>query len=238
MPHANEALRVAGTWLAIASLLMVVVLVTHGPISPDLDEQMRKVANGAMRWAVAHWLAAASLSLYAVTGLVVLTAGTRLTRGSWTLTAWAVLTVGALWTMTTAVAEATVVADAAAAGATATFEAWWAFAEGKATGFAFVALAVAVIAGNEARSRAGSGPAWPAWIGMVAGIGSFGGWALGMWVGVAAGSIVWVASSILMSMWTLWFGITLVRVPTPEPQAPPESRGASAPTLTGAGRAS
>lgn len=237
MPQTNEALRVAGTWLAIASLLMVVVLVTHGPISPDLDEQMRKIANGATRWTVAHWLAAASLSLYAVTGLVVLAAGTRLTRGWWTLTAWAVLPVGALWTMTTAVAEATVVAEAAAAGATATFEAWWAFAEGKATGFAFLALAVAVIAGNEARSPERSGPAWPAWIGMVAGIGSFGGWALGMWIGVAAGAIVWVASSIVMSIWTLWLGITLLRVPAGESQVPPESRGASPRTPVEAGRA-
>lgn len=238
MPHVNGSVRVAGTWLAIASLLMVVVLVTHGPISPDLGEQMRKIANGATRWTAVHWLAAASLSLYAVTGLVVLTAGTRLTRGWWTLTAWAVLPVGALWTMTTAVAEATVIADAAAAGAIATFEAWWAFAEGKATGFAFLALAVAVIAGNEARSRDRRGPAWPAWIGMVAGIGSFGGWALGMWIGFAAGPIVWVVSSILMSMWTLWLGITLLRLPAAESQAPPGSRGASAPTLTGAGRAS
>jgi hypothetical protein len=30
---------VGGTWFAIASFLMIVVLVLHGPISPDLSEQ-------------------------------------------------------------------------------------------------------------------------------------------------------------------------------------------------------
>ena len=68
------------------------------------------------------------------------------------MTAWAVLTVSALWTMTTAVAEATVVTNAAVSGAKEMFEAWWAFAEGKASGIAFLALAVAVISGNEAQS--------------------------------------------------------------------------------------
>ena len=92
-----------------------------------------------------------------------------------------------------------------------TFEAWWAFAEGKATGFAFLALAVAVIAGNEARSSERATPAWSAWIAMVSGVVSFAGWALGMWFGVGLGSLIWVASSILMSGWTLWFGVALAR---------------------------
>lgn len=68
------------------------------------------------------------------------------------MTAWAVLTVSALWTMTTAVAEATVVTNAAVSRAKEMFEAWWAFAEGKASGVAFLALAIAVISGNEAQS--------------------------------------------------------------------------------------
>lgn len=211
MAHTNRAVRVAGTWLAIASVLMGAALVFHGPISPDLNDQMRKIADGAIRWSVVHWIAAAALSLYALTGLVVLTSGSRLTDGWWTMTAWAVLPVSALWTMTTAVVEATVVANAAVSGTKETFEAWWAFAAGKATGFAFLALAVAVIAGNEARSSERATPAWSAWIGMVAGVASFAGWALGMWFGVALGNLLWVASSILMSVWTLWFGVAMMR---------------------------
>jgi hypothetical protein len=61
-------------------------------------------------------------------------------------------------TMTTAVAEATVVADAAAAGDTGRYEAWWAFSEGKAAGFMFPALAVALIAGREATSARAAMP--------------------------------------------------------------------------------
>lgn len=211
MPHVNRAARVAGSWLAIGSLLMILVLLIHGPISPDLDEQMRRVADGVMRWRVAHWLAAAGLSLYAVSGLIMLTAGSRLTSAPSTMTAWAVVVVGALWTMTTAVAETTVVAAAAASGASDTFQAWWAFAEGKAAGFAFVALAVAVIAGNEARSPERIGPAWAAWGAVLASVASFGGWALGMWVGITPATLVWVVSSIVMSAWTLWLGIGLMR---------------------------
>lgn len=86
------------------------------------------------------------------------------------MTAWAALTVSALWTMTTAVAEATVVTQAAVSGANEMFEAWWAFAEGKASGIAFLALAVAVISGNEARSSERAVPSWSAWIAMVSGL--------------------------------------------------------------------
>lgn len=211
MAHTKMAVRVGGTWLAVASFLMVAVFVFHGPIAPDLNDQMKRIGDGAMRWSVVHWIAAAALSLYALTGLVVLTSGSRLSEGWWTMTAWAVLPVSALWTMTTAVAEATVVANAAVSGNKETFEAWWAFAAGKATGFAFFALAVAVIAGNEARSSEGATPAWSAWLAMVAGVASFAGWALGMWFGVGLGNLLWVASSIVMSLWTFWFGIALMR---------------------------
>jgi hypothetical protein len=216
MPHANTSVRVAGIWLAIASALMVAALVFHGPIAHDLNEQMKMIADGAMRWSVVHWLAAAALSLYAVTGLVLLTSGSRLTEGPWIMTAWAVLPVSAIWTLTTAVAEATVVANAAVAGNYETFAAWWAFAAGKANGFAFLALAVAVIAGNEAR-RSGATPRWSAWTAAAAGVASFAGWALGMWFGVASGNLLWLASSIVMSLWTFWFGVALMRshlVPT------------------------
>jgi len=211
MPHANIAVRVAGTWLAIASSLLIAALILHGPLAPNLSDQMKKIADGAMAWSVIHWVSAASLSLYAVTGLVVLISGSRLVGGWWTMTAWAVLTVSALWTMTTAVAEATVVTNAAVSGAKEMFEAWWAFAEGKASGIAFLALAVAVISGNEAQSFERAVPAWSAWITMVSGVASFAGWALGRWFGVDFGNLLWVASSVLMNVWTLWFGFALMR---------------------------
>lgn len=146
MSHADTGTRVGGAWLAVASLLLAGVLAFHGPLATNLDEQMRVIAAGATRWAVVHWVAAVSLSLFAVAGLVVLAAGSRLTKDWWTMSAWAVLPVGALWTITTAVAEVTVITDAAVSGNTAVFATWWAFAEGKAAGFTALALAVAVIA--------------------------------------------------------------------------------------------
>lgn len=142
-----------------------------------------------------------------------LTAGSRLTERWWTLSAWAVVPVGALWTMTTAVAEATTVA-AAAAHDTARFMAWWAFAEGKANGFMFLCLAVAVIAGNEALSRQQVTPTWASLVGVVAGLGAFVGWPLGMWFGIGLGSLAWVVSSFVMGLWTLWFGLGLARAKT------------------------
>src|SRR5215211_5927684 len=139
MTHTNKAVQVGGVWLAIASFLMIVALGFHGPIADDLNDQMTRIAESTIRWSVVHWIAAAALTLYVVTGLVVLTGRSRLTDGWWTMTAWAVIPVAALWAMTTAVAEATVVANAAVSGSTETFEAWWAFAEGKANGFAVLA---------------------------------------------------------------------------------------------------
>ncbi len=211
MTHTNNAVRVGGAWLAVASFLMIVALGFHGPIAPDLNEQMTKIADAAIRWALVHWIAAAALSLYAVSGLIVLTSRSRLTEGWWTMTAWAVIPVGAFWTMTTAVAETTVVANAAASGSSEVFEVWWAFAEGKANGFAFLALAIAVIAANEVRASARVTPTWSAWTAVVAAVASFAGWALGMWFGVNFGNLLWVIASIVMSAWTLWFGVALMR---------------------------
>ena len=211
MTHPAPAMRSAGFLLAAASFLMLGVLVFHGPIAPDLSEQMDRIADGIMRWRVVHWFAAAALSLYAAAGLVVLTSGSRLVANSWTLIAWAVLAVGALWTVMTAVAETTVVARAAVAGDAETFSSWWAFAEGMATGFAFFALAVAVVAVNEAWSPEPATPPTSAWIGTVAGVASFSGWALGMWFGVPFGNPLWLVSSIVMSLWMLRFGLGLTR---------------------------
>lgn len=211
MKHPNKTIRIAGSWLALASLLMVVTFVFHGPLAHNHHDQMQSIAEGVIRWTGVHWVAAVALSLFVVSGLLVLTAGSRLTEGWWTMTAWAVLPVGALWTMITAVAEATVIANAAVSGNVETFQAWWAFSEGMATGFTFVALAVAVIAANEVQSFERVVPVWSAWIGMIAGMASFAGWAMGMWLGISPGNLVWVISSLLMSLWTLWFGTALMR---------------------------
>jgi len=91
MRRTNGAVRVGGTWLAIASALMIAVLALHGPIAPDHNVQMTRIADGSTVWSVAHWIAAAAFSLYTVAGLVVLTSEARLTEGWWTMTAWAVL---------------------------------------------------------------------------------------------------------------------------------------------------
>lgn len=32
-----------------------------------------------------------------------------------------------------------------------------------------------------------------------------------MWLGIAVGNLIWVVASILMSLWTLWFGLALMR---------------------------
>lgn len=224
MVQPRTAARVAGMWFATASFLMVVVFVSHGPLAHDISHQMQRIADGALRWTVIHWTAAAALSLYALTGLIVLASASRLTESRSTMTAWATMVVGAIWTLTTAVAEATVLTRAAVSGDSGTFEAWWAFAEGLGTGFAFFALAVSVIAANEARSSERVSPAWSARVAMVAGVASFAGWALGRWFGIGFGNLLWVASSIVMSLWSFWFGVALMRSPE---RRPPESNTSS-----------
>ncbi len=47
MTNTNKAVQVGGTWLAIASFLLIVTLGFHGPIAPDLnvgvtEEQQRE----------------------------------------------------------------------------------------------------------------------------------------------------------------------------------------------------
>ncbi|MFC4439470.1 MULTISPECIES: hypothetical protein [Natrialbaceae] len=206
MSDAETGVQVAGAWLALGSLLLAVSLALHPPPSPDLGEFMASIAESSTLWVAVHWAAALALTVLAIAGLLMLTAGSRLTRAWWTMSAWAVLVVGALWVTTTAVAEATV------AGDTATFEAWQIFAEGKAVGFGFLAAAVAVIAVNEARSALSITPAWAAWIGAVAAVAAFIGYVvLGLVLGVAIGGPIWLASAIVMSLWTFWFGAGLAR---------------------------
>ncbi|OEY65998.1 hypothetical protein [Marinobacter sp. X15-166B] len=211
MSNSSTAVRTAGAWFAVASLLLLAALIVHGPLAHDHGEQMKDIAGRALAWAAIHWISAASLSLFATAGLIALTSGSRLTVSASTLTAWAVLILSAIWTMTTAVAEATVVTDAAVAGNTEMFVTWWAFAEGKAAGIAFFALAVAAIAGNEAQCSERAVPAWSAWVATGAGVASFAGWALGRWFGMDFGNLLWVASSVLMSVWMIWFGYALTR---------------------------
>lgn len=213
MSHAETGTRVAGAWLAAASALLATAFLFHGPLAATLGEQMALIAAAPTRWIVVHWAAAASLSMFAITGLLVLAARSRLTESGWAMSAWAVIVVGALWTVNTAVAEATSVTGAAISGNEAMFRAWWQFAEGKASGFVFLALAVALIAGHEAHEPQRATPAWAAWIATAAGIGSFVGWALSMWLGIPAGSLLWVASSLVMCLWFLWFGVALARQP-------------------------
>lgn len=212
MERRGAATRAAGAWLAVGSLLFVASLVLHPPPPPDSGEFMAVIAGGATQWVLAHWIAALALTVFAITGLLVLTTESRLSRDWWTMSAWAVLVVGALWVTTTAVAEATVITEAAVAGDTATFEAWQRFAEGKAVGFGFLAIAIAVIAGDEARSTHSVTPPWAAWIGAVAGIVAFVGFVvLGLLLGIAVGGPIWLVSTIVMSLWTLWFGVAMMK---------------------------
>lgn len=210
--EAGAGTRVAGAWLAVGSILFLASLALHPPPSPEAGEFMAAIANAPTQWVLAHWAAALALTFFTITGLIMLTAPSRLSRHWWTMTAWAVLVVGAIWVTSTAVAEATVITEAAVTGDTATFEAWQLFAEGKAVGFGFLAVAVAVIAGNEARRARSVTPVWASWIGASAGIVAFVGFVVfGVVLGIAVGGLIWLASSIVMSLWTLWFGVGLVR---------------------------
>jgi hypothetical protein len=205
-------MRVAGAWLALAAIVLAAALVFHGAIAPDHSVQMQSIADGSLRWAVVHWAAAAALSSFAIASLIALTAGSRLTREWWTLSAWALLPVGALRTVTTAVAEATVIYDAAVTGNRAVYESWLMFAEGNGNGFAAMALAFTVIAANEARTEGGVTPFWTSSIAAVAGLASFAGWALGSWLGLPFGAPIWVVGSIVMCLWLVWFGLSLAQV--------------------------
>jgi len=214
MTHKGEATQAAGAWLAVASVLLTATLVFHGPPEPIASDQMTVIASSPTRWIAVHWMAAAALSFFAVAGFIVLGAGSRLTESGWTLSAWAALPVGALWTLITAVAEATAVTHAAVTGNEASFAAWWIFSEGMANGFAVLALCVAIIAGNEMQTVEGATPKWAAMIAVFAGLASFIGWALWSWIDFGFGAPIWLASSILMCLWLLWFGTGLARAET------------------------
>lgn len=58
MTSDQTGLRAAGAWLAGASLLLALALGFHGPLHPDLEVQMTRIAESASRWAAVHWTAA------------------------------------------------------------------------------------------------------------------------------------------------------------------------------------
>lgn len=207
----SASVRSSGAWLAVGSLLLAVGILLHPPPAADPAGFLAIVAGDPLRWTAAHGLTAVGLGLLTVAGLIVLTAGSRLTRNGWRKTAWAVLTVGALWTTTAAVVEATVIVRAATTGDTATFEVWSPFAEAYSAAFLVVLLALATIAGSEARSAHGTTPVWAAVIGAVAGVVGALGMVLTFGAGIEPAAVVWLGSTVVVSLWTVWFGVTLAR---------------------------
>ncbi len=211
MTNDQTGLRAAGAWLAGAAVLLVLALSFHGPLHPDLEMQMTRIGDSPSRWAVVHWIAAASFSCFAIAAVLVLVSRSRLTGNGKTASAWAVVLVGAVWTLTTSVTEVTVLADLAAARDRAQFEAWWSFAQGYGNGFSMLALAVAVIALNEYRDPRRLVPKWSAVVGAGAGLASFAGWALGVWLGIGPANILWLVASGGMCVWLAWLGTELAR---------------------------
>lgn len=214
MTRNPAAAQAAGAALALGAVMLVITFAIHGAPEPRLADMMAVIAAESLRWQLAHWFAAVGLSLFAMAGIILLGARTRFAESPFTLFAWAVFAVGALWTSSTAVAEATAVTNSAVAGDETAFAAWWAFSEGRANGFAALALAVAMIAGDEARTAESTTPVWAAGVAAFAACGSFIGWVLGSWAGIGFGGPIWVASSILMSLWLLWLGTGLIRAET------------------------
>jgi hypothetical protein len=225
--HADTATRVAGAWLAASSLLLVAALALHPPPSPDPDRFMAIIADAGVRWRIAHWFAALALSGFVATSLVALTTPSRLNADGWKMSAWALLAVSAAWVTTTAVAEATVIADAAISADRDTFHAWERFAEGKAMGFLGIAAALALIATTEATETQPATPRWAGWLAGAAGLAAIVGWTLGAILGVDAGAVIWLVSTMVLSLWTLWFGIAIAHIDQAGPAIPVEISSAS-----------
>ena len=211
MTSDQSGLRAAGAWLAAASLLLVLTLTLHGPLHPDLEAQMARIAQSASRWAVAHWIAAASLSCFMIASLLLLVRDSRLTSTGTLISAWAAVLVGALWTLTTALTEATTIVGLAASGDLPRFRVWWVFAQGNANGFSLLALAVSVIAWNETREPRRLVPKWSAAVGTAAALASFAGWSLGVWFEIGPANLLWVVASVVMCVWLAWLGAALAR---------------------------
>lgn len=69
-------------------------------------------------------------------------------------------------------------------------------------------------------------PACAAWVGSIAGMLAFVGFVvLGLWLGLAVGALIWLVTTIVMSLWTLWFGLALTRSADPSAISVQESVG-------------
>jgi hypothetical protein len=203
--------RTAGLWLGGGASLLIIALIFHGPLDPDLSVQMQHVAEGHTRWALVHWTAAVALFLISGSGFLNLIDQDAGGSSTGLRSAWLVLALGALLTVSTAVAEASVVSVAAHAGDKAAFASWWAFSGGMANGFFALALATALIALAEARSDAGRMPVWSSAAGTIFGVLSAVGWSLGEQLGFWIGGPIWLVSTLLMCLWLAWFGFSSLR---------------------------
>ena len=210
----------AGLWLGAGASLLIIALVFHGPPDPDLSVQMHHVAEGHTRWALVHWTAAVALFLISGSGFLNLI--DQNTGGSSTglRSAWLVLALGALLTVSTAVSEAAVVSAAANAGDMAAF-----------------ALLVGIFGRHgewflRPRTRNVRSLRWLKRAAMPAGCphgpcrGSaiFGvlsavGWSLGEHFGIGIGGPIWLISTLLMCVWLAWFGFAALR-PARRPNLP------------------
>lgn len=200
----------AGLWLGAGASLLIIALVFHGPPDPDLSVQMQHVAEGHTRWALVHWSAAVALFLISGSGFLKLIDQNTGGSPAGLRSAWLVLALGALLTVSTAVSEATVVSAAANAGDKATFVSWEKFSGGMANGFFALALATALIALAEARSDASRMPVWSCAAGTIFGVLSAVGWSLGEHFGIGIGGPIWLFSTLLMCVWLAWFGFAVL----------------------------
>ena len=209
--NTDARIQVGGAWLSIGAIALIASLLLHAQPSPVPNEFMSNIAAEPVQWMIAHWLGALSSTLFVIAGLIILTTHSRLTHRWWSVTAWAVVIVGSLWITSTALIEATVGLSAAVDGDVATFVEWQLFGQALALAFVGVAPALAVIAYNEARNGPETTPVWASWIGAAAGIVAAAAFALVIGMGVSMAGIVWIPTTIVMSLWIVWFGLSLAR---------------------------
>lgn len=203
----NSTATTARLWLSTGAGLLSAALVFHGPPDPDLTVQLHHVADGSHRWSIVHWTAAVSLFLLSGAAFLALfgrAAGEALPGHPG---AWMVMALGALATFTTAVTEAAVVAKAANAGDQATFDTWWAFSGGMANGFFALAIATGLIALSVVRDDQRQIPIWASVAGTASGFLSAFGWVLDEHMGIGIGGPIWLISTLVMSLWLVWFGL-------------------------------
>ena len=209
MMNNGSAHTSVGAWLAAAALLLIAALALHPPPPAGAPAFMDLIADEGATWVVAHWIAAGALAAFVVTGLLALTAPASANKVP--RSAWAILSVGALATMVTAVSEATAVSHVAAEGDLATFMAWERFAAGMSMGFVLMGLAFAGIAWQQARAQTPSVPRWSARVAALAGAVSSLAWVLVVAADVGPAGPVWLVSAVLVSLWLAWYGFSLMR---------------------------